>query len=234
MKNVIQAYGVLASPLQISSALAALKVSHVIVDNSLRATPVVRDVAARQPAMPVVIPSLKALARHWAQYERQILYVCASLDELKSTNIRIIKNWRVDLRTSLEHAIANPVEGWSLVVNEPTMEDFVNVATKPSFLNHVQAEIYKLTPYDLRKEVQALVIAYLAGMETQAKLRAKLNSSYKLERLKSLMADPKCLVLRNAVADYRKTKDEAVTAKAFGVEVFEIMYLFKSSAKKQT
>lgn len=230
--NVIQAYGVLASPLQISSALAALKVSHVTIDGSLRAVPTVNDLQARQPALPVVIPSLKALMRHWANYDRQILYVCASLDELKSTNLRIIKNWRDDLAKSLTYASENPIRDWKLIINEPTMEDFVSAVTKPSFLNHVQAEIYKLTPYDLRKEVQAQVISYLAGYEGFARLKAKLNSSYKLERLKSLMSDPKCLVIRNAVADYRKTQDEVASGKTFNVEPFDIMYLFKASSKK--
>jgi hypothetical protein len=233
MKNVIQAYGVLASPLQISVAFQALGVSHVLIDNTLQARPQVKDIAARQPAMPVIIPSLRALNRHWAPYKQQILYVCGSLDELKSTNLRVIKDWRNSLATSLTYATFHPLwNDWELVVNEPTMEDFVHKATKPSFLNHIQAEIYKLTPYDLRKSVQALVIAYLAGMESQAKLRQKLASSYKLDRLKALMADPTCQTLRQAVADYRKTKDEELSAKAFGVETFEIMYLFKSSAKK--
>lgn len=230
--KVIHAYGVLASPLQISVAFQGLGVSHVLIEDTLRAQPQVKDIAKRQPALPVIVPSLKVLKRHWAPYERQILYVCGSLDELKSTNIRIIKDWRTHLASSLKYAVANEIENWELTVNEPTMEDFVHKATKPSFLNHIQAEIYKLTPYDLRKSVQALVIAYLAGVESQAKLKQKLASSYKLDRLRALMSDPTCQTLRLAVADYRKTKDEELTAKAFGVETFEIMYLFKSSAKK--
>jgi hypothetical protein len=232
MKNILQAYGVLASPLQLSAAFSNLGVSHILIDNSLQAAPHVKDIAKSQPAWPIIVPSLKALNRHWATYERQVLYVCGSLDELKSTNLRVIQDWRTNLQRSLRYAITQPVqENWKLQINEPTMEDFVHKATKPSFLNHVQAEIYKLTPYDLRKSVQAIVVAYLSGNESFAKLKQKLASSYKLDRLRELMDDPKCKVLRQAVADYRKTKDEHLTAKAYGVETFEIMYLFKQPAK---
>lgn len=233
MKNVIQAYGVLASPLQLSAELTGLRVSHVLIDSSLQARPTVKDVAKRQPAWPVILPSLQAFKRHWLPYDQQILYVCGSVNELKTTNLRVIKDWKESLPKSLVYAVANPLRNdWKLEVKEPTMEDFVHVATKPSFLNHVQAEIYKLTPYDLRRTVQAMVISYLAGVEGFGKLKQKLASSYKLDRLKALMADPQCQVLRDAVADYRRTQDEEAAAKAHGVETFEIMYLFKSSAKK--
>lgn len=233
MKNVIQAYGVLASPLQLGAEFTAVGISHIMIDASLHARPTVKDIAKKQPAWPVVIPSLVTLKRHWLEYDQQILYVCGSLDELKTTNLRIIKDWKASLRQSLVYAVANPfAKDWALVTKEPTMEDFVHSATKPSFLNHIQAEIYKLTPYDLRKTVQAMVISYLAGIDTFGPLKLKLASSYKLDRLKALMADPQCQVLRNAVADYRKTEDEEAVAKAYGVETFEIMYLVKSSAKK--
>ena len=233
MKCVIQAYGVLASPLQLSAAFTSSGISHVLIDSSLQARPTVKDVAKKQPAWPVILPSLQALKRHWLPYDQQILYVCGSLAELQTTNIRIIKNWRASLHKSLSYATFHPLyNDWALEIKEPTMEDFVSVATKPSFLNHVQAEIYKLTPYDLRKTVQAMVISYLAGMEGFTKLKQKLASSYKLDRLKTLMTNPQCQILRDAVADYRKTGDEEKVAKAYGVETFEIMYLFKSSAKK--
>lgn len=233
MKNVIQAYGVMASPLQLSAAFVSHGVSHVIIDSSLQARPTVLDVARRQPAWPVVIPSVQTLRRHWLGFEAQILYVCGSMDELKTTNLRIVKDWKQDLRRSLAHATLNPLDSdWKLETLEPTMADFVSVATKPSFLNHVQAEIYKLTPYDLRKTVQAMVIAYLSGTEPFTKLKLKLASSYKLDGLKALMAQDQCQTLRDAVAEYRKTGQEEDVAKAFGVEPFEIMYLFKSSARK--
>jgi hypothetical protein len=233
MKNLIQIYGVLASPMQLSAELSALNVSHVVVDNSLRAVPRLKNMGYRQPALPVIVPSITVFKRQRIPDEKQIMFVCGSLAELQSTNIRVIKDWRNHLRASLEYAVNNPLPtDWKLEVREPTMEDFVHKATKPSFLNHVQAEIYKLTPYELKRSVQALVISYLAGTESATKLRQKLQSSYKLDRLRELMKDQKCQTLRDAVADYRKIGDEEQVAKAHGVEPFEIMYLFKSSSKK--
>jgi hypothetical protein len=233
VKNIFHAYGVLASPLQLSAAFTSIGISHVTIDSSLKAKPTVKNVAKKQPAWPVVLPSLKAMGRHWLELDNQILYICGSMHELSTTNLRIIKDWKSSLKASLIYAGLHPFDhDWQLVTNEPTMEDFVNMATKPSFLNHVQAEIYKLTPYDLRKTVQAMVIAYLAGTEGPTKLKQKLASSFKLDRLKALMADPQCQVLRQAVADYRRSGDEEAVAKAHGVETFEIMYLVKSSAKK--
>ena len=233
MKNLIQVYGVLASPLQLSAELSALNVSHVIIDSTLKANTRLKNMGYKQPALPVIVPSLTVFKRQRLGDERQIMFICGSLAELQCTNVRIVKDWRKHLRKSLEYAIQNPLPSdWRLEVKEPTMEDFVHKATKPSFLNHVQAEIYKLTPYDLRKTVQALVISYLAGTESSAKLQQKLRSSFKLDRLRELMKDPKCQVLREAGADYRRIGDEEKVAKAHGVETFEIMYLFKSSSKK--
>jgi hypothetical protein len=232
MRNVINAYGVLASPLQISAAMTALRVSHVVIDSSLRARPTVVENAAKQPAWPVIMPNIKAVGRHWLDYQQQILYVCGSLAELQSTNLRIIKDWRTNLAASLKHAVVNPfAEDWKFSSNEMPIEDFVHVATKPSFLNHVQNEIYKLTPYDLQRTVRHLILGYLSGTESYTKLRQKLNSSFKLERLKALMADPQCAVLKSAVQDYRKSHNEELVAKAHGVETFEILYIVKASKK---
>ncbi len=232
MKNVIHAYGVLASPLQISAALTALKTSHVVIDGSLRARPSVLEHSTKQPAWPVVLPSLKAFNRHWLPYERQILYVCGSLAELQATNIRVIKNWRENLAASLRHAVVNEFDSsWAFRSNEMAIEDFVHVATKPSFLNHIQNEIYKLTPYDLQRSTRHLILGYLSGTESQTKLRQKLNSSFKLEPLKALMADPQCAVLKTAVQDYKKSHNEELVAKAHGVETFEILYIVKASKK---
>src|SRR6185503_12125128 len=109
MKNVIHAYGVLASPLQLSAEFTALGISHVLIDSSLHARPTTKDVAKKQPAWPIIVPSLKALNRHWLEYDQQILYVCGSMAELKTTNLRIIGDWKLSLRQSLQYAVNNPL-----------------------------------------------------------------------------------------------------------------------------
>lgn len=232
MKNVIHAYGVLASPLQLSATLTNLNVSHVVVDSSLQARPTLKDVAKRQPAWPIVLPSVQALRRFRLPYERQVLYVCGSLAELQETNLRVIRDWRLHLTASLRHAVVSPFNSqWVPIIREQPIEDYVKTATKESFLNLVQTAIYELTPYDLKKTVQLMVVSYLAGELKWRPLQQKLNSSYKLERLKALMSDPQCAVLKAAIVEYRKSSLEEIVAKQFGVEPFDILYVVNSAAK---
>lgn len=233
MKNVVHAFGALASPLELSAALTQLRIAHIVVDNSLMARPYVVDIGLQQPAWPVILPSLKALRRFDLPHQRQILYVCGSTAELEATNLRVIKDWKATLIQSLKYAVLHEFQPtWELQVKEMAIEDYVEIATKPSFLGDVQTAIYKITPYDLRKAVQAQFIAYLAGIGGFQALRTKLSSSYKLEVLRSLLADPRCAVLRNAVTWAKKTGDVENVAVQTGVEKYEIMYLLRSTAKK--
>lgn len=232
MKNIIHAYGVLASPLQLSAALTNLNVSHALVDNSLHANATFRDRCVRQPAWPVIVPSVAAFRRYSLNLERQIVFVCGPLAELQETNIRVIRDWHTHLQLALKHAVVQTFDpSWILEIKEQSVEDYVSKATKESFLNHVQAELYRLTPYDLRKTVQTMIVSYLAGESKWRPLQQKLNTSYKLERLKSLMSDPQCSTLRAAIAEYRKTTLEETVAKQFGVEPFDILYVVNSAAK---
>lgn len=233
MRHVLHAFGVVGSPLEISAALTQMRTSHVVIDNSLVARPSVVDLLYQQPAWPVILPNLKAFRRYSLTYERQILYVCGSLAELSATNLRVIKDWKASLDLSLKHAVVNEFAAdWGLDIQEMPIEGYVDIATKPSFLGDVQTLLYRITPYALRKEVQELFIAYLAGIASYTKLRAKLVSSYKLDDLKKLLADPRCAELRNAVALAKKTGDVENVANQTGVEKYEIMYLLRSTAKK--
>ncbi len=233
MKNIIHAYGVTASPLQLSAVLHQLKVSHVVVDDSLRSDSIVHDLAEKQPAWPVVVPSIKAFKRHHLALRRQIVYLCAAEPELKRTNLRIIKDYKINIGASLKHAVVNEFAAdWEFSYNDPSAESFVHEISKPSFLNHVQALLYKINPYDLRKKAQHSIIAYLGGLQSKKSMREVLLTSYKLEPLLKMMAEPEAAVLRNAILAYRVSKDEKSVAKEYGVETFDIMYLFKSSSPK--
>lgn len=234
MKNVIHAYGILASPTQVVEALNSLNISFAVVNGRLKARTKIKDVGGRQPAWPVVLPSLSALTRYKCDSERQVLFICDSITALTHCNIRVIRpgNYQESIRKALHYAVVNPFDpSWVPDQQEPTIEEYVNNATKPSFLNMLQTEFYRLVPYDLRKEVQALVIGYLAGVETKTKLMAKLATSYKLDKIKNLVKDPKCSELRDAIALYRKNQSEEETAALTGFETFEILYIVKSSGK---
>jgi hypothetical protein len=115
---------------------------------------------------------------------------------------------------------------------EPSIADYVNAATKPSFLNHIQTSIYKIQPYGLRKEVQAMCIAYLAGGTSLAVLKRKLRSNFKLEDLAKLMLAEKAKQLKDAVALLKGLPVDQV-AKKTGFEQFELNYVANSYARNR-
>lgn len=230
--KIIHAYGVLASPLDISTCLSDLKTSHSIVTNNLRAASSDVMCSVAQSFWPIILPSIRFVSRYKCRRESQILFICDSLAQLSLCNVRILnpKDIRDNIQKALNHAVENPIPSWKLEIKEPSFDEYVTASTKPSILNHIQTEFYKLTPYDLRKAVQAQVISYLAGTETRKRLMEKLNSSYKLDKVKALIQDPRCTDLRNAVQLYTKTLDVEAVAAQTGCATFEILYLSKSAA----
>src|SRR5690606_38027543 len=112
------------------------------------------------------------------------------------------------LKDALTFALSNPIdERCRLKVKDKTVDDYVNEATKPTLLNHIQTALYKITPHELKKEVQKMVISYLAGKESKTRLFDKLKSSYKLDTLRELMSDPQVAEYKEAVALFRACND---------------------------
>ena len=235
MSKIIHAYGLLASPLQVSETLAQLRVGHTLVNDTLRAKGIEHHFSTRQPAWPIVLPTIQALGRYQCNRGDQILLICDSLALLSTCNVGILKpeDMETSLRKALNYAVANPMLNWKLTRIEPTIGDYVANATTPSYLNLIQAEFYKITPYDLRKEIQALVIGCLAGIESRSKLFAKLSTSYKLDNLKTLVKDPKFGALKDAVSMFRSNGNVELTATTTGYQTFELLYVTRSSAKTQ-
>lgn len=231
--KIIQAFGVPSSPLQVSDILTNLHVGHTLISGTMRAINTEKHLAKEQPAWPVVLPSIAAIPKNTCKMPNQILFVCDALALLSTCNIRLIKADAIydSIRSALLYAAANPVEDWHLERREPSIQDYVSNATKPSFLNNLQTEIYRITPYDLRKQIQAQIIGYLAGVESRTKLLAKLASSHKLTKLAELVKDPKSVALHNAVAQYKRTQAIEATALETGFETFEILYISNSSRK---
>lgn len=231
--RIIQAFGFLTSPLLLSTALRDLRVSHTLVNGTLKSLGREVDLGGKQPAWPIVLPSINAISKYRCTMNPQILLVCDAESRFKQTNIRIVKPGNIQHRLieALEWTMFNQQSQWTLVDNEPSISDYVETATKPSLLNTMQGLFYKITPYDLRKEVQSMIIGYLAGQESRAKLMAKLTSSHKLTELATLMKDPKVVKLRDAVALYRRNGSEEKTALETGFEQFEILYISRSSEK---
>jgi len=194
----------------------------------------VDGLCVEQPVWPVVVDKVKAVPKVHTEYNRLVYFVCDARAPLAVCNLSqaLWPEHRNDM--DLEVAIRNALErsnelthDWQLRVSEPSMSEYVNIASKPSLMNHIQGTIYKITPYTLRKEVQKLCIAYLAGAVTVTALRRKLKSSYKLADLLALMDSDKARNLKDAVAATR-SKTVEVVAKEYGVETFEVLYCLRS------
>lgn len=237
---ILHGYGVIdLSPIQVSEALRQLRVSHTIEGSFIRhMTYTIDGLCKEQPAWPVVIERLKMVPKIRTVKERMIYLICDSRAALANTNASQVlwpaqhaDDFMGALRAALNTAHIRNQE-WQLVRSDPSIDDFVNAASKPSFLNHVQTAVYKINPYDLRKEVQTLIILYLSGKLPVTKMRAKLRSSFKLETLLQLMNDAQADKLRQACEVVRKQQlNVDDVAKSTGVASFDLLYILNSARK---
>jgi hypothetical protein len=234
---ILTAYGIPDySTIQVSECLRDLRLSHTIEGGLKHTVYTIDGLCKEQPVWPIVVDSVKAISRLRTKMSHTVLFVCDSRAALATSNLSAAlwpeqrsPNFSADLKLALTTA-RNRTEGWSLVNNEPTTLDYVNSATTPSFVNKCQDAIYKITPYALRKEVQQLLIAYLAGTASYTALNKRLKTSLKLQTLSDLMHTPKAKELRDAVALLSKSSVEEV-AKKTGFQTFELLYISRSNAK---
>lgn len=234
---ILAAYGIPDySILQVSECLRNLRLSHTLEGGLKHMVYNVDGLCVQQPIWPIVIDKVKTIPKLRSKFDRTVLFVCDSRAALATTNINaalwpehrspsMVEDFKLAL-TVAHHK----TEEWSLINNEPTTLDYVNSATKPSFVNLLQTALYKVTPYGLRKEVQQLMIAYLAGSASYTALNKKLKTSLKLQPLSDLLHLPKAKELREAVLMLSKSSVEDV-AKKTGFATFELLYLSRSNAK---
>lgn len=223
-------------PVDLTEALTELQVSHTIVgwsteEHRLRA----RDIdglAAEQPAWPVIAHSVSDIPRIRINRERQILFVCDSAPALANVNLTPLPEART-LRQSLVLALRQLGGNWELVSTEPDIQDYVALASKPSFLNQLQTAIYKINPYADRKIIQQKIIYFLGGKLSINAMREILRSSYKYEPIRELLNLPEAVVLSNAVARARAGEDSEEVAEELGIEPFDISYILSSVNKQQ-
>ena len=185
---VLQGFGIAdVSPVHVTQILRGLNMSHTAVGGL--AKPYQMDIdglSHEQPIWPVVIERIKNVPRVQNPRERCVYFVCDSRAALNYTNLSQAlwpENRVVDLRDSIKQALihsANEYAEWRLQVNEPHIAEYVKVAVKPSFINHIQAIVQKITPYAKSKETRLVCITYLAGGIGILALRRYLKSSLKL------------------------------------------------------
>jgi hypothetical protein len=242
--TIVDALGLsFCSPYQLSTALKRLNVSHSIVSNKywLEKTKMTIDLGKPQPVWVTIVDGIKSVKRYkLVKRPNQLLIIIDSEAILKYSNCRLIPQSDI-LEDSIKDALlgsnVDPAYPIKVEVKEPTMHDFVNQATKPSFLNHIQTAVYKISNYPVRKEIQKQIIRSLYGVSSMRNVLSMLSTSLKYETLHSLMKDEKATKLREAVIEFKgklaKNPNENPDdlAKGYGFESFEILYVVRSYEK---
>lgn len=200
------------SPWEISQALASLRVTHTVTSN--RRTVRVN----RRLAQPLAVHVTDDICGY---RKGAVNFIVASLAELELTNFTPLT------QKPLEAAIKEALLVKTTIVPEVrnlSAIDYVNMVAKPSLLNKIQTEIYKIQPYGLRKQTQALVLDYLNSRISKKGLRNALSNNLKHEALLPLVLSAESL--RNAVARLAKETPEVIAADT-GHPTFELLYLSK-------
>lgn len=233
--KILQAYGITSSILKVSEQLLTLNIAHsVITKNNSQINERFLHLGLTQPAWPVLIDGLSCINKtQFADNMPIILFVCDSLSSIQLCNIQQIKSddLKSNIKKALIYAVSNPiVGGWKLTSKEPSIEEYVNAVSKPQILNEIQTSIYKIAPYALRKEVQALVISYLANDVQQSQLKFKLQSNYKLAEILDICCSDKAINLRKAVLAFNKCGNIDLVSNEYSIASFQILYITRSFA----
>lgn len=200
---------------EISDALSQLRVSHSILVKKTT-PPLVRNLSRPQPKWVHVSASVYDLRRG------SVNFITASYAELSLTNYPRFPE-SMDLDAGLRHMLQNPVLTAPSVTKMRPI-DYVNQVSKPSLLNNIQTQVYKIQPYSLRKETQAMILDFFGSKISKKTMVYALRRSFKTAGLIPLMEQG--LALRDAVARLKSESVEAV-AQDTGIPTFDLLYLSK-------
>lgn len=202
----------------ISTVLRKLRVAHTI------------DSGEKHCPQKVVQPGLEVPKVHVsprvAGYRVGVVnFISASVAELSDTNFLPLVS--TDLEAAVCHALRSP----QAIVPDVKVWDassYVDVIAHPSILNKIQTEVYRIQPYTLRKEIQALVLEFFNSRVGVRETMHILEKSVKTEKLKPVFKA--ALPLRAAVAMLKSKTAEQVAADT-GFSAFELLYLTKAKKK---
>lgn len=207
------------SPLEISISLRRLNVSHTRSING-ESRKINRKLS--QP-MPVHVSDYVTDLR-----PKTVNFIVAAKAELSLTNyvdLSTLKDRGSDLDSLLAYALTNL--RWvvpSVQILSPM--DYVNQVAKPSLLNKIQTEVYKIQPYALRKQTQALILDYLNSRVSDRQIKQAMSNNLKLELILPMVLEAKSL--RDAVARLKIGKETVEeVALATGHPTFELLYISK-------
>lgn len=206
------------SPLEISHTLAKLSVTHTLnVDRELR-------LIDRKKAQPLAVHVTQDIK----DTRKAVNFIVASAAELELTNYLPLP-----LDLSLKEAIKGALlEAKKIVphVSRRSSMDYVNLVAKPSLLNKIQTEVYRIQPYPLRKQTQLIVLDYFNSKISVRRLKSILSDNLKHETLLPLLIS--ATSLRDAVARLKSETVEEVSASS-GHPTFELLYLSKERKAKK-
>jgi hypothetical protein len=143
------AYGLVdVSPIEASEILKRFQLSHSVVGGFIRTMAVTIDgLCAAQPAWPVVIDKLKTIPKIKTKRSPLIYFVCDARTALGQSNVSQMlwpERRTKSLEDSIKDALIQALEvdaHWTLTVNEPSLSDYVLIASKPAFLNLIQGSM---------------------------------------------------------------------------------------------
>ncbi|QDH83406.1 hypothetical protein [Achromobacter phage Motura] len=231
---ILKAWGVLShSPLVLSNALRSLGVSHSVIDTEQK-IPVERrydGLCAVQPAWPVIVDSITKVSKlSIIPDDPKILFVFDSRAALLQTNLKpLVLN---DLMPDVQRALhINGSHEFKLVKREPSLLEFIDMATKPSVLRTLQTAWCKINPYAYRKEVQEAIILYIEGSRSFKATKAVLEKNLRAEAMLPTLKSDECAALIEAVRLYKAGANLDQICEHFNMESFDITYIVSARKK---
>lgn len=219
----------LYDPASLSKALTAIGYTHTIIGCELSQVQKV-ECEHTLPYPVYVVDGLMRISRITGDAPC-VIFVCDAKSALLTSNVDCDLLFQHYTNSQLYKALKKAVRMsgvHTLIIKEPTLQEIIDKVTTKSILTDVQTLVNKVNPYDLRKKVHKYVISYLYGELPYTKIMKFFNTASKLEALKKIVASQDAKVMRNAVIEYTKTKDEEAVSKTYGVHTFEILYVYNS------
>src|SRR5690606_18078239 len=98
------------------------------------------------PAMPVICVGLDSITKFKSKYPRHALFVCDSSPKLQHTNLHPLLGKASDpLTERIKESLLAPWNSDLVIrVDEPSLLDYVDKASKPSLLRDIQTLVYKI------------------------------------------------------------------------------------------
>lgn len=198
---------------ELSNILRSLRVSHTVTTTKKT---VKVNLGHPQPRHVHVTDELEGYRKG------AVNFIVSSLAQLQTTNYFPLD--ANNLTQAVKAALLSK-ETLTPEVAHLSAMDYVNMVAKPSLLNKIQTEIYRITPYALRKQTQQIVLDYLNSRLSKKGVKNKLSSNLKLEGVLELVLSADSL--RDAVARLSSETVEQVAADT-GHPTFELLYLSKT------